>query len=103
MQSIFDLLCGLLLGLVGLIVGLIAVIEGVCRMGLATLGLVGGLQTALLWVIFLIVSYGILRLFGRLFLVLLMGLLFIYVLHIFAVIPSTEPVSSAQKETTESL
>lgn len=81
MQHALNLVLAVLLGLFNLIVATIAIIEGVVRRGLATLGIHGGSQTAILVVVVVLLIIAAIRLFGRLFAILIAVFLLLLLLH----------------------
>ncbi|MBS1094414.1 hypothetical protein [Gluconobacter wancherniae] len=81
MQSVFNIICGFILGLLGIILTGFVFIEMTARSLLTNVGIHGAVQTIVLSVILLgliVVSF---RIFGRLFAVLLTAALLIFLVH----------------------
>ncbi len=81
MNHALNLVLGLLIQLFGLVVAAIAFIEGGARHLLSQVGITGPLQGALLVVLGVLLVLAALRVFGRLFAVLLLIVLVLLLLH----------------------
>ncbi|MBB2202346.1 hypothetical protein [Gluconacetobacter tumulisoli] len=81
MDHAIAIVTGFLLGLFGLIVSAIAVIEHFARQILASVGIVGELQTALLVILLAALIVGAFRMFGGVFAVLISAILILLLVH----------------------
>ncbi|GBQ79613.1 hypothetical protein AA13595_0078 [Gluconacetobacter johannae DSM 13595] len=81
MDHAIAIITGFLLGLFGLIVSAIAVIEQFVRTILASVGIVGELQTALLVILLAGLIVGAFRMFGGIFAVLICTILILMLAH----------------------
>jgi hypothetical protein len=81
MEHFLGLLLGAIAWLFGLIAAAIGVIEGLARHALASLGVTGELQTAVLLILLVLLIVAAFRVFGRLFAVLIALVLLVVLLH----------------------
>ncbi|MBB2203860.1 hypothetical protein [Gluconacetobacter takamatsuzukensis] len=81
MEGVIAAVTGLLLGLFGLIVAAVAAIENLARQILASVGIMGELQTALLIILLVSLAIGAFRLFGGVFAVLICLVLMLILVH----------------------
>ncbi|GBQ31218.1 hypothetical protein HLH34_02560 [Gluconacetobacter azotocaptans] len=81
MDHAIAIVTGFLLGLFGLIVAAITVIEQFARNILASVGIVGELQTALLVILLAGLIVGAFRMFGGIFAVLISAILIMMLAH----------------------
>ena len=81
MDGAIAVVTGLLVGLFGLILAAVAAIENLAREILASVGIRGELQTALLIILLVSLAIGAFRLFGGVFAVLIGVVLTLILLH----------------------
>ena len=81
MEHAAGLVLGLIATLAALVIAAIAWIEHFARSLLGGIGITGELQSALLIILFVVLAIAALRLFGRLFIVLILVFLVLWLLH----------------------
>ncbi len=92
MDHALNVVLGLLIGLFDLVVAAMAFIEGGARHLLSQVGITGPLQGALLVVLGVLLVVAALRVFGRLFAVLLLIVLVLLLLH--GLVAGVSPVNA---------
>ncbi|EHH67306.1 hypothetical protein [Gluconobacter morbifer] len=91
MEAIFNTLCNFILALLGFIVFGVAFVEMLVRQGLQSIGVQGAAQTIVLLLLLLGLLGLTLRVFGKLFVVLLLAALLVYFLHAIIGLPHQVP------------